>query len=220
MIPERALIVGGGRIGTDLAHRLERRGEDVVIVEMDDDVVEELRTDGFTVHSGDGTEPSVLEAAGIGNANVLAAATRDDDVNLLAGQLAKNTYDVDTVVARVTEPMNLDAFEDVDVEAISSSQSVAWSMDNVIERPGISAWMRELDQDGDVQEVEVDSTRHVGKTVADLDDELPDGVHIALIGREGSTRLPEADDVLREGDHLTFIGREEAVRDAIGYCQA
>jgi NhaP-type Na+/H+ or K+/H+ antiporter len=218
VIPMRALIVGGGRVGRELARRLERRGEEVVIVENDRKEVEALRQAGHTVHNGDGTEQQVLERAGIENAKTVAVATRDDDVNLLAGQLARNTYGVETVVARVNEPSNLDAFEDVDVEAISTSMSVAWSMDNVIERPGISQWMRELDRDGDVQEVEVTSKERAGKTVSELTDELPEGCHVALISRDGANRLPEPDDRIETGDHLTFIGRSEAVRDAIAYC--
>ena len=218
VIPMRALIVGGGRVGRELAERLERRGEEVVIIESDQQVVEELRRAGHTVHNGDGTEQQVLEKAGIENAKIVALATRDDDVNLLVGQLARNTYDVETVVARVNEPSNLDAFEDIDIEAISTSMSVAWSMDNVIERPDISRWMRELDEEGDVQEIEVTSKEHAGKTVSELTDELPEGCHLALISRDGANRLPEPDDQIEMGDHLTFIGRREAVRDAIAYC--
>ncbi|MFC6942510.1 cation:proton antiporter [Salinirubellus sp. GCM10025818] len=218
VIPMRALIVGGGRVGRELAERLERRGEEVVIIESDQQVVEELRRAGHTVHNGDGTEQQVLEKAGIENAKIVALATRDDDVNLLVGQLARNTYDAETAVARVNEPSNLDAFEDIDIEAISTSMSVAWSMDNVIERPGISQWMRELDRDGDVQEVEVTSKEHAGKTVSELTDELPEGCHLALISRDEANRLPEPDDQIEMGDHLTFIGRREAVRDAIAYC--
>ncbi|WP_435348565.1 cation:proton antiporter domain-containing protein [Haloarchaeobius sp. HRN-SO-5] len=218
VIPMRTLIVGGGRVGRELAERLERRGEEVVIIEKDQQVVEELRQAGLTVHNGDGTEQEVLENAGVGNAKIVAVATRDDDVNLLIGQLARNTYDVETVVARVNEPSNLDAFEDIDIEAISTSMSVAWSMDNVIERPGISQWMQELDQDGDVQEVEVTSREHVGKTVSGLTEELPEGCHLALISRDETNRLPHPDDRIEMGDHLTFIGRREAVREAIEYC--
>jgi NhaP-type Na+/H+ or K+/H+ antiporter len=218
VIPMRAIIIGGGRVGRELAQRLEERGEEVVLIERDEQECERLRERGFTVHKGDGTRQEVLERAGIGNARIVAASTQDDDVNLLIGQLAKNTYDIETVVARVNEPSNLDAFEDLDVEAISTSMSVAWSMDNVIERPGISKWMTELDRDGDVQEVEVTSEDHAGKTVATLGEELPEGCHLALISRDETNRLPEADDTIELGDHLTFIGRRSAVREAIDYC--
>jgi Trk K+ transport system NAD-binding subunit len=218
VIPKRAIVVGGGRVGRELAERLERRGEEVAVVEKEQSVVEDLREAGITVHSGDGTDRKLLEKAGIENAKVVAIATKDDDVNLLVGQLAKNTYDVDTVVARVNQPSNLDAFENVDVEPISTSLSVAWSMDNVIERPGISRWMQELDEDGDVQEIEVTSAAHAGKTVSELADELPEGCHVALISRDETNRLPHPDDRIETGDHLTFIGRQEAVREAISYC--
>jgi NhaP-type Na+/H+ or K+/H+ antiporter len=218
VIPMRAIIVGGGRVGRELAERLESRGEEVVVIEKDQQVIEELRRAGLTVHNGDGTEQALLEKAGVENAKIVAIATRDDDVNLLVGQLARNTYDVETVVARVNQPSNLDAFEDVDIEAISTSMSVAWSMDNVIERPGISQWMRELDRDGDVQEVEVTSKEHAGKTVSELTEELPEGCHLALISRDETNRLPHPDDRIEMGDHVTFIGRREAVRDAITYC--
>lgn len=220
VIPMRAIIVGGGRIGTALAERLEDRGEAVLIIERDETVVQQLREDGFTVRRGDGTQRDILEAAGADNAKVVATATSDDDVNLLIGQLATNTFDVETVVARVNEPGNVDAFRDLDVEAISSWMSVAWSMDNVIERPAIARWMTELDRMGDVQEVEVTAASIVGSTVAELTAELPDDCHLALISRDDNNQLPEPADTIEPGDHLTFIGRREAVRDAIDYCNS
>jgi Trk K+ transport system NAD-binding subunit len=91
-------------------------------------------------------------------------------------------------------------------------------MDNVIERPGISQWMTELDQDGGVQEIEVTAAEHVGKTVSELTDDLPDGCHLALISRNGDNQLPHPDGTIELGDHLTLIGRKGAVRDAIAYC--
>jgi NhaP-type Na+/H+ or K+/H+ antiporter len=218
VIPMRAIIIGGGRVGTELARRLEDRGEEVVVIEQDEDVVEGLRSEGFTARQGDGSQQDVLEKAGIENAKIVAAATSNDDVNLLVGQLSKNTYDIETVVARVNQPSNLDAFEDVDIEPISTSMSVAWSMDNVIERPGISQWMTEIDRDGDIQEIEVTSREYAGRNVSYLGKDLPDGCHIALISRNGTNQLPHPEDTIQMGDHLTLIGRREAVREAIDYC--
>jgi NhaP-type Na+/H+ or K+/H+ antiporter len=218
VIPMRAIIVGGGRVGRALATRLEDRGEEVLLIESDERVVEQLRQDGFSVHDGDGTKKDVLDHAGADNAKVIAAATADDDVNLLIGQLAKNTFDVETVVARVNSPDNVEAFEDLDIEAISSGMSVAWSMDNVIERPGIASWMTELDREGDVQEVEVTAEGVIGETVSALQADLPDNVHLALLTRDGENRLPHPDDGIERGDRLTFIGRREAVRQALDYC--
>ncbi|WP_257299233.1 cation:proton antiporter [Haloarchaeobius sp. FL176] len=220
VIPMRAIIVGGGRVGRALAERLEDRGEEVLILDSDETAVERLRRDGFSARHGDGTQREVLEKTGAGNAKVIAAATANDEANLLIGQLAKNRFGVDTVVARVNSPDNVEAFENLDIEAISSGMSIAWSMDNVIERPGIARWMTELDREGDVQEVEVTTDQIVGTSVSELQAELPEDCHLALITRDENNRLPRADDVVTHGDHLTFIGRKEAVRQALEYCNS
>ncbi|WP_246986203.1 cation:proton antiporter domain-containing protein [Halorientalis marina] len=219
VIPMRVIVIGGGRVGRSLAERLEDRGEEVVLVEHDSRTVEEARQEGFTVKHGDGTDVDVLKAAGAANAKVIAAATADDDVNLLVAQLAKNRFDVETVISRVDERANIDAFEDLNVEVVPTGMSVAWSMDNFIERPGISHWMTERDRLGDVQEVELTAESVVGMSVAELGDELADGCYIALISRDGENRVPRAADVFEKGDHITFIGRTEAVRDAIARCR-
>ncbi|MFW5940122.1 MAG: cation:proton antiporter, partial [Halolamina sp.] len=83
VIPMRVIIVGGGSIGRELATRLEDRGENVVIVEKDQDRIEEIRNAGFAVHYGDGSDTEVLQSAGAGNAKIIVAATGDDDANLL-----------------------------------------------------------------------------------------------------------------------------------------
>ncbi|WP_423751734.1 cation:proton antiporter [Salinirarus marinus] len=220
VIPMRILVIGGGRVGRALAERLEDRGEEVVVVDNNSQAVQEAREAGFTVKHGDGTDVDVLEAAGAGNAKVIAPATGDDDVNLFIAQLAKSQFDVETVIARVNQPDNVDAFEDLDIEAVPTGMSVAWSMDNFIERPGIAHWMTEMDRIGDVQEIELTAGEAVGKTVAELGDELSDECYVALISRGGESRIPHADDVLEAGDHVTLIGRKEAVRDAISYCQS
>jgi len=217
VIPMRVLVVGGGRVGRALAERLEDRGEEVLIIDNNRQTVEDARSAGFRVRHGDGTDADVLQAAGAGNAKVIATATADDDVNLLVGQLARNRFDVDTVISRVNQPANVDAFEDLDIEAVPTGMSVAWSMDNFIERPGIAHWMTEMDRTGDVQEIEV--TANVGKTVRELSAELPEEVYVGLIVRDDESRVPHADDVLQAGDHVTFIGRKEAVRAAIDYCR-
>jgi NhaP-type Na+/H+ or K+/H+ antiporter len=215
VIPMRVLIVGGGKVGRSLAERLEDRGENVVLIENDESIIERARNDGFTVHKGDGTDTEVLRSAGADNAKIVAAATGDDDANLLVAQLASSKFDVDTVIARANNPDNVDAFEDLGVRTISASMATAWAMDNVIERPALSNWMTELGRTGDVQEIEVTAEDLVGTTITELDEELPNGVLIALVGRDGDNHVPDGGFTLQHGDHITFLGRKEAVREAL-----
>jgi len=218
VIPMRVLIVGGGRVGRGLAERLEDRGENVVIVDRDQAAVDAARDAGFNARLGDGTDTDVLEDAGVRNAKIMAAATANDDVNLLIAQLSDSKYGVETVISRVNTPSNVEAFEELGVEAISANDAIAHEMDNAIERPALAEWMTELGRDGDVQEIEVTADRLVGTSVQDLDDTLPDGVLIALLSRDGESQIPEPSLTLRRGDHLTFVGRGDAVREAIQRC--
>jgi NhaP-type Na+/H+ or K+/H+ antiporter len=218
VVPMQVLIVGGGRVGRALAERLEDRGENVTIIDVDEQVVQSARDAGFTANQGDATDLDVLRQAGAGNAKIVAAATGDDDVNLLVAQLTKTSFDVETVLARANNPANVDAFEELGVRTISAGLAVAWAMDNVIERPALSDWMTEVGRKGDVQEIEVTASDIVGKSIRELSDEIPRSCHIALVGRDGETQVPDPEFVLEEGDHLTFLGRKDAVRKAIERC--
>ena len=218
VIPMRVIIVGGGRVGRELAERLQERGENVVIVENDQNTIEVARNAGFTVRRGDGTDIEELREAGAENAKIAVAATGNDDANLLIAQLSQSTFGTENVMARVNNPDNVDAFEELGVRAISSSQATAWAIDNAIERPALSTWMTELGRSGDVQEVEVTSESLAGRTIANLDEEIPSGCLIGMVSRNGDNQVPDGDFIIRQGDHLTFLGRTEAVRDAVEWC--
>ncbi|MFB6133914.1 MAG: cation:proton antiporter [Halanaeroarchaeum sp.] len=219
IIPMRALIIGGGTVGRALAERLSDRGENVVIVERDRDILEQARDEGFAVHHGDGTDTDQLRAAGIENAKIVVAATGDDDANLLVSQLADSKFEVETIIARANNPDNVDAFEDLGVRTVSSAMATAWGIDNMIERPALANWMTELGRSGDVQEAEVTNANMAGMSIGDLDEALPNGVLIALVSRGDENQMPESDFVLELGDHLTFVGRRDAVHEALERCR-
>ena len=217
VIPMRIIIVGGGRVGRALAARLENRGENVVIIERDESAVERARNEGYTVEIGDGTDTAVLQSGGVGNAKTVVATTSDDDVNLLVAQLASSKFDVDRVLARVNNPDNVEAFQDLDVQTISASMATAWAIDNQIERPAIAHWMTDVGRTGDVQEVEVTNAELIGKEISEVGPALPESCLIALVSgeRHEHAEVPRADYVLKEGDMVTLLGRTESVQDGM-----
>jgi NhaP-type Na+/H+ or K+/H+ antiporter len=213
--PMRTIIIGGGRVGRTLAKRLENRGEYVVVVENDDVQIERARTEGLTVYEGNGGDTETLRRAGIEDAKWFVAATRDDDINLLACQLANTTFDIGPVYSRVNEPDNIEAFESIGVTAVDSPTATAAALDDEIERPALAHWMNELGDGHDVQETGVTAEHLVGRSIRELNEDIPDGAIVAVIGRNGETRVPDADDVLEYGDRVTFIGDSTAVGRAV-----
>jgi NhaP-type Na+/H+ or K+/H+ antiporter len=217
IIPMRVLVVGGGTVGRALADRLENRGENVVLIEQSQEVVEVGRNEGLAVHHGDGTDTDVLASAGGDNARIVVGATGDDDVNLLVSQLARSKFDPETILARVNNPDNAKAFEDLGVRNISTSIATAQALDNYIERPAMMDWMGEIGYSGDIQEIEVTSEDLIGRPIRDIGPELPPDSLIALIKRDGNIRVPEADLTLEHGDQVTVIGGRDEVKDAIKF---
>jgi NhaP-type Na+/H+ or K+/H+ antiporter len=215
VIPMRVIIVGGGQVGRALAERLEDRGENVVIVEQDEEIVEIGRNAGYTVERGDGTDTEVLRGAGAENAKIVAAATGDDDANLLISQLAKTNLDIDRVIAKANNPDNVEAFEELGVRTISSAMATAWAIDNQIERPAIAHWMTDVGRAGDVQEVVLTNPELIGKPVSEVGPMLPDACLIALVSNDEAPDVPTADYELVEGDHVTLLGRRESVREGM-----
>ena len=220
IVPMHTLVVGAGRVGRELAARFESRGEDVVLVDADRGVVDAVRNDGHRVVHGDGTDADVLENARAHDASVVVAATASDDVNLMVAQLAKNRFDVDTVVARANRPANVDAFDDLDVEAISAGFAVADAMDDAIERPALAHWLADEDRSGDVLEVELTAADADDLTAKSLGADLPEGCLVVMVSRGGEDRVPEPDTELQRGDHLTLVCQEsDAMHGALDRIQ-
>ena len=212
VIPMRVLIIGSGRVGREVAARLENRGENVVIIEEEEGAIERARSEGLTVHIGDGTDVDVLRSAGIENAKTVIAATGDDRVNLFVGQQAATNFDVERVVCRANDPDNLDAFEDLGVETISSTHATAQAIDNSIERPAMARWVDMLGEEGDVQEVTLQNEDLVGRPLNEVAPELPGRCLITLITHGDETFVPDATYTLQADDHLTLVGEREAVQ--------
>ena len=213
--PMRTIIVGGGRVGRSLASQLENRDEFVVIVDDDEEQCRRSREAGFTVVEGDGTSSESLEKAGINEAKTVVAATRDDDINLLVCQTVMTKFDIENVYARVNEPENVDTFELQGVTAVDSPRATAYALDNEIERPALAHWMNDVGDGHDILEIEVTSKSLAGRSIREVNDQIPGGCIIAETGRGSDAHVPEPDEEIEYGDHVTFLGDSDAVNRAV-----
>jgi trk system potassium uptake protein len=138
------VVIGAGEVGSYVAERLSREGHDVAVVEADPRRLHELenRLDVLTVH-GSGSYPQVLEAAGVGKADVVVAVSSDDEVNLIASWIAKQAGAFQTVVRlqspelRAKDARHLRAAAGVDL-VIDPAEEAAKDIVELIEYPGAS----------------------------------------------------------------------------------
>ena len=104
----KVIVVGGGKVGTFLALLLLQKGYTVKVIEAQKEKIPQLQKDlpANAVASGNGTDPVVLEAAGILGVDIVAATTGQDETNLVVTNLARFAFNVPRVVARVNNPKN------------------------------------------------------------------------------------------------------------------
>ncbi len=111
------IIIGGGRLGTFLAKRLLAEKHTVVIIEKEQEVAQDIARDlNVVMIHGDGCDPKILEQAGIDRAAVIAAVTGKDEDNFIVCQIAKDKYKVNRTVARVNDPENERAFNELGID--------------------------------------------------------------------------------------------------------
>jgi trk system potassium uptake protein TrkA len=115
----RVIIVGCGRVGARVASELDARGENVTIIDTNPRAFSRLPPTykGETAR-GNGTDEDVLRSAGGEQADLLISLTEGDNRNALAAQLAKHTFNVPRVIAKINDPLRAEAYRALGIETI------------------------------------------------------------------------------------------------------
>ena len=106
------LIIGCGRVGSELAELLDKRGHDVSVIDRRPENFDRLPGDfsGFTT-TGVPIDQNVLRKAGIESCDAVCAVAQDDDLNIMAAQMAKEIFGVQRVFARISDVDKMDVFK-------------------------------------------------------------------------------------------------------------
>ena len=218
----KILILGASQVGGSIAEVLVGEENDVTIVDVDKQALQQLqnRLDIRTV-AGNAAHPSVLKAAGAEDASLVLAVTNNDEVNLVACQIADAFFSTPTKIARLRSKEYLnnpalfkgDSGFKVDV-VISPEKIVRDHITRLIEFPGA---LQVLDfADGLVQLVGVKAVEGgslIGKPLNELKDHMP-GVEtrVAAIYRNREVITPKSDTVIEEKDEVFFVAAREHIR--------
>ncbi len=218
----KVVVAGAGNVGRHLADDLTERGHEVTLIEQDTGVMSRARAElpqGVNFLLGDACEPYILEEAKLGQAEVIVAATGDDEDNLVISLLAKQEFAVPRVVARVNHPRNEWMFtEQWGVDAAVSPPHILTALVEEAVTVGDVVRLLKLDRSGAAL-VELtlrrDSTA-AGRAMYEL--RLPLESTIVAIVREGHVVIPQPETVLAVGDEVMAIAKpeaEEALRQAL-----
>jgi trk system potassium uptake protein len=199
--------MGCGRVGSTLARSLEDRNHTVSVIDTEPDAFRRL---GPTFNgdkiTGVGFDQEVLEKAGIKRADAFAAVSSGDNSNIIAARVARETFGIQQVVARIYDPGRAEVYQRLGITTVAT---VKWTSDQVLRRllpAGAEPDFR--DPSGTIRLDQVPITEAwIGQRTIHFQEQSQ--CRIAWIDRLGEGVLPTRDSVIQEGDMLHLVMREE-----------
>jgi trk system potassium uptake protein len=218
----KIVILGAGQVGRTAAYHLSREeANEVTVVDTNEEALRDLqdRLDIRTV-AGNASFPTVLEAAGAAEADIIVALTSSDEVNMMACEVAYTLFRTPTKIARIraaeyTSRPALFSEEALSVDVfISPEQLVTEYIERLIRLPGA---LQVLDfADGKVRLVGVRALKNgllVGHCLRELRDHLPQtDARVVAIYRAGRSIRPDGDTVIEQGDEVFFLAASHDLR--------
>jgi trk system potassium uptake protein TrkA len=203
------VIMGCGRVGSTLAHILEDRGSTVAVVDRDPEAFRRLRPafKGERV-TGIGFDREVLSRAGIERADGFAAVSSGDNSNIIAARVARETFGVRQVAARIYDPRRAEVYERLGIPTVAT---VRWTADQMLRKllpEGSELLWRDATGKVVLTQVSV-SPSWIGEPVKAL--EASAGTRIAYIDRLGEAIVPLPGAMLQEGDVVHVIALESEI---------
>jgi trk system potassium uptake protein TrkA len=203
------VVVGCGRVGSELAVALDRDAHSVAIIDKNRNAFRRLpeKFTGRAVH-GFGFDRDHLEHAGIREAGALAAVTSGDNSNILTARIARETYEIPNVVARIYDPRRAVIYQRLGIPTVAT---VAWTTDQVLRRlvpeGAVAEWTHASGAVSLLERSVPDAW--AGRKLIELDE--GDRFRVVAITRGGQPRLVTPSLVGQEGDVLHVAVRADAI---------
>jgi trk system potassium uptake protein len=199
--------MGCGRVGSTLARSLEERNHTVSVIDSEPDSFRRLGPEfnGDKV-TGFGFDQAVLEKAGIRRAEAFAAVSSGDNSNIIAARVARETFGIDQVVARIYDPGRAEVYQRLGITTVAT---VKWTADQILRRllpAGAEPDFRDPSGTIRVDHLPVPEG-WIGQRTIHFQEQTKS--RIAWIDRLGEGMLPTRDTIIQEGDLVHLVIREE-----------
>ena len=201
------VIMGCGRVGATLAKDLEAKGHTVAVIDQNREAFRRLGSDfkGTTV-AGVGFDRDTLVEAGVERAAAFAAVSNGDNSNILAARVARETYGVANVVARIYDPGRAEIYQRLGIPTVAT---VLWTTDQIMRRllpSGSQSEWRDASGTVILSEVHIDSSWH-GEPISLIEQNTP--ARVAFLTRLGKGLIPDENTILQDGDLVHVIVAEK-----------
>jgi len=205
----RYLIVGCGRVGSNLAKLLVADKHDVVVVDENPAAFKRLGNRfGGQVEVGTGVDYDVLKRAGAERADGFVAVTDGDNRNVMASLIAQKMFRIPKIICRIYDPPRGQLYRELGIETFSPTTIGAQLIRDALQDVAYAS--RPSFDFGKLSSLIATVSRaQAGKWVSDV--EVDGKIRIAAIRRLGSVSIPAPSDVLVEGDELNVIVAPDAL---------
>jgi trk system potassium uptake protein TrkA len=212
------IVAGGGKVGANVARSLMRLNNEVTLIEQRRDRYESLEDEfEHQVQRGDATELYVLERAGIARPpDIILALTGDDEDNMIIGQIAREKYGVEKVIARVNDPRNQAHFDLLGISpTVCATSNIMALVEHEVPEHDLIHLLELRRENLEIVEVQIDGdSPSIGKSVETL--AFPEGARLRAVVRDGRAEIAVGGStVLEAGDQVLAIldpGKEDELR--------
>ncbi|NYB51087.1 MAG: TrkA family potassium uptake protein [Methanobacteriaceae archaeon] len=208
------VVMGGGRVGLNLASFLIADGHDVTLIENDEGLCTNAAAElDALVICGNGTDTKTLEEANVASADVFVAATGNDEANLLACILVRECK-IPKIIARVSDPSHADAFRKVGIDSVISPEITAASyLEKLIIRPKIADLVVMGKGDAELLDFNLENEKMVGKKIGEVSP--TEDFIIVAVYENGDITIPKPDVVLKKGMKVSILVKTNAAREVM-----
>ena len=201
------IIVGCGRVGSELAKLLANQGHNVVVIDKDANAFKRLGSDfnGLSI-TGNGFDVDLLKEAGIEQADAFCTVTDSDNANIMSGQVAKKIFNTPKVITRINDAQYTHVYKELGIDIVSSTLLLASVVRNKITESRLSSFLL---QDGRVGTMEIEANEKIsGKKIEELN--LPgDFIVTAILKNKKELFIPDLTDTVGPDDILFGIVKTE-----------
>ncbi len=203
------IVVGCGRVGSSLVPQLEGTGHTVTVIDRQKRAFRRLEGTNAEQLVGTGFDRDLLVAAGAERAKALAAVTSGDNSNILAARIAKENFQIPSVVARIYDPRRASIYQKLGIATVAT---VSWTTSQVVRRLTGENATNWTDQSGVLSLVQRNlPDSWAGKRLVELSE--GDRFRVVAVSRAGQARLVNPEVIGQEGDVLHYLVNSDAAAD-------